>query len=172
MKLPPGYGTRAINSIRGVNIPMTPYSRTYQIRFSDIDANRHVNYAVYVDLAGDMRYQFFGEYGFPPERFEQLGIGPVYTKITTQFLREVLQGETVTVSFTLSGLSTQGMFWKVHHDIFKSNGKKAVSIDMEGTILDLTARKPVAPIPELLHVFQSIPRTEDFEVLPEMLRVR
>jgi acyl-CoA thioester hydrolase len=151
---------------------MTPYSKTYQIRFSDIDANRHVNYAAYIEVAGDMRYQFFTENGFPPERFEQLGIGPVYTLITTQFLREVLLGETVTVTFMLSGLSPQGMFWNVHHDIFKSNGKKAVSMVMEGTILDLTARRPLPPIPDLLQVFQSIPRTDDFEVLPEMRRLR
>jgi acyl-CoA thioester hydrolase len=149
---------------------MIAYSKTYRIRFSDIDANRHVNNAVYVDAAGEIRYEFFAEHGFPPERFEQLGIGPVYTKITTQFLREVLLGETVTITFTLTGLSPQGMFWKVHHDILKSNGKKAVILDMEGTILDLTARKPVPPSEELMRVFQLIPRSDDFEILPEMRR--
>ena len=151
---------------------MYPYSKTYQIRFSDIDANRHVNHAAYIDACGDMRYQFFAEHGFPPERFEKLGIGPVYTKLTTQFLREVLLGETITVTFLLTGLSPSGALWNVHHDIFKANGKKAVSLDMEGTILDLASRKPVAPDVELLQVFQSIPRTDDFEVLPEMRRMR
>ncbi len=151
---------------------MNPYSRTHQIRFSDIDANRHVNYSAYVDAAGDMRYQFFSEHGFPPERFEQLGIGPVYTKITTRFLRELLLGETMTITFALAGLSPLGLSWNVHHDVFKSNGKKAASMDMEGTILDLAARKPVAPSPELLQVFQLIPRTDEFEVLPEVRRGR
>lgn len=151
---------------------MNPYSKTYRIRFSDIDANRHVNHAAYVDAAGDVRYQFFAENGFPPERFEQLGIGPVYTKVTTRFLREVLLGETVTVTFALSGLSPGGMFWNVHQDVFKSNGKKAASMDMEGTILDLAARKPVAPGAELMQVFQRVPRTKDFMILPEMRRLR
>lgn len=151
---------------------MNAYSKTYRIRFSDIDANRHVNNSVYIDAAGEIRYEFFAEHGFPPERFEQLGIGPVYTKITTQFLREVLLGETVTITFTLTGLSPQGMFWRVHHDILKSNGKKAVSMDMEGTILDLTARRPVAPSEELMRVFQLIPRSDDFEILPELRRMK
>ena len=151
---------------------MSPYSKTYRIRFSDIDANRHVNNAAYIDAVGEVRYEFFAENGFPPERFEQLGIGPVYTKINIQFLREVLLGETVTVNFTLTGLSPQGMFWKVHHDIFKSNGKKAVSIDMEGTILDLTTRKPVPSNEDLMRVFQLIQRSEDFEILPEIRRVK
>jgi acyl-CoA thioester hydrolase len=151
---------------------MNPYSKTYQIRFSDIDANRHVNHAAYIDACGDMRYEFFSEHGFSPERFEQLGIGPVYTRLTTQFLREVLLGETITVTFLLTGLSPSGALWNVHHDIFKSTGKKAVSVDMEGTILDLASRRPVAPIPELLQVFQLIPRAADFVALAEMRRLR
>jgi acyl-CoA thioesterase FadM len=51
---------------------MNEYSRTYQVRFSDIDANRHVNNAVYIDATADVRYQFFAENGFPPERFGAL----------------------------------------------------------------------------------------------------
>jgi acyl-CoA thioester hydrolase len=84
----------------------------------------------------------------------------------------VLLGETLTITFTLTGLSPQGMLWRTHHDILKSNGKKAVSMDMEGTILDLSARKPVSASEELMHVFQLIPHSEDFEILPEMRRLR
>jgi acyl-CoA thioester hydrolase len=149
---------------------MDEYSRTYEIRFSDIDANRHVNYAAYVDAAGDLRYRFFAEHGFPPERFEQLGIGPVYTTITSHFLREVHMGEVVTITFAVAGLSAQGARWKVHHDVLKSNGKKAASLDVEGVILDLTSRKPVPATPELLQVFNLCPRTRDFEVMPEIRR--
>jgi len=151
---------------------LNEYSKTYEIRFSDIDANRHVNHAVYVDAAGDLRYRFFAEHGFPPERFHQLGISPVYTAITTQFLREVQMGETVTITFTITGLSPQGSRWKVHHDVLKSNGKKAVVIDVEGLIIDLTSCRAVAPIPELLEVFHLCPRAQNFEVMPEMRRVK
>lgn len=152
--------------------PMNAYSKTYRIRFSDIDSNRHVNHAAYHDAAGDVRYQFFAEHGFPPERFEQLRIGFVYTRVTTQFLREVLLGETVTITYALAGLSPRGIIWNVRHDVFKSNGKKAVSMDMEGTNLDLTTRKTIAPTEELMRVFQLVPRTDDFKVLPEMRRMK
>jgi acyl-CoA thioester hydrolase len=151
---------------------LNEYSKTYEIRFSDIDANRHVNHAVYVDAAGDLRYRFFAEHGFPPERFHELGISPVYTAITSQFLREVQMGETVTITFTITGLSPQGSRWKVHHDVLKSNGKKAVVIDVEGLIIDLASRRAVAPIPELLEVFHLCPRAQDFEVMPELRRVK
>jgi acyl-CoA thioester hydrolase len=132
------------------------------VRWSDIDTNRHVNYAAYIDAAGDLRYRFFAEHGYPPERFEQLSMGPIYTAIHAQFLREVRMGETITITYALTGLSAQGGRWKVHHDILKSNGKKAVSIDL---------RKPVPPTPDLLQTFQLIPRNAEFQVLPEMRRM-
>ena len=146
---------------------MDDYSRTYEIRWSDIDANGHVNYAAFIDAAGDLRYHFFTEHGFPPERFEQLGVGPIYTAIHARFLREVRMGEMVTITYMLSGLSQQGGRWKVHHDVLKSNGKKAVSIDLEGAILDLSTRKPAFPTPELLQVFDLIPRSSDFAVISD-----
>ncbi|HSL45633.1 MAG TPA: acyl-CoA thioesterase [Anaerolineales bacterium] len=151
---------------------MSEYSGTYEIRFSDIDGNRHVNYAAYVDAAADLRYRFFTEHGFPPERFEELGIAPTYSAIHAQFLREVRMGETVTITFALAGLSAQGGRWKVHHDIFKSNSKKAVTIDLEGLILELATRRAVLPTPELLETFHLIPRIAGFETLPEMRRMR
>jgi len=51
-------------------------------------------------------------------------------------------------------------------------GKKAVSIDLEGAILDLTTRKPVAPMLELLQTFNLIPRSTDFEILSETRWIR
>jgi acyl-CoA thioester hydrolase len=146
---------------------MNEYSGTYEIRWSDLDANGHVNYAAYIDAAGDLRYRFFTEHEFPPERFEQLGIGPIYTAIHARFLREVRMGETITITYSLSGLSAQGARWKVHHGVLKSNGKKAVSIDLEGAILDLSTRRPALPTPELLQTFNLIPRSTDFEILSE-----
>jgi hypothetical protein len=73
----------------------------------------------------------------------------------------------VTITYVLSGLSPQGARWKVHHGVLKANGKKAVSIDLEGAILDLATRKPALPTTELLQTFNLIPRAKDFEVLSE-----
>jgi acyl-CoA thioester hydrolase len=162
----PGRPLLEIHSLKEAE--MNEYSKPYEIRWSDIDANGHVNYAAYIDAAGDLRYHFFTEHKFPPGRFEQLGIGPIYTALHAQFFREVRMGETVTITFTLVGLSPQGDRWNVHHDVLKSNGKKAVSINLEGTLLDLSTRKPALPVPELLQTFNMIPRAPDFEILADI----
>ncbi len=151
---------------------MTEYSKIYEIRWSDLDANGHVNYAAYIDAAGDLRYRFFTEHDFPPEKFTALGIGPIYAAIHAEFFREVRMGETVTITYAMSGLSLSGGRWKVHHDILKSNGKKAVTLDLEGAILNLSTRKPALPTPELFQTFNLIPHTGDFDALSEIRRMK
>lgn len=146
---------------------MNEYSMDYEVRWSDLDANGHVNYSAYINAAGDLRFRFFSEHDFPPDKFEVLGIGPVYTAIHAWFLREVRMGETVTISFALSGLSPQGGRWKALHEVLKSNGKRAVTLEVEGVILNLTTRKPVLPTAELLQTFSLIPRSKDFQEMSD-----
>jgi hypothetical protein len=45
-------------------------------------------------------------------------------------------------------------------------------IDVEGLIINLSSRRAVAPIPALLEVFHLCPRAQNFEVMPEMRRVK
>ena len=139
----------------------------YQVRWTDIDANRHVRYSAYLDAAAELRYKYFAEHGLPPEAFDNLGIGPVYTSLTANFFREVRLGETLTITYLLTGLSPQGIRWKVQHDFLKANGKKAVTVNLEGAMLNLTTRQPTVPTPEIMAVFQQVPRGKDFEVLSE-----
>jgi len=55
----------------------------------------------------------------------------------------------------------------VQHDFLKANGKKAVTVTLEGTILNLTTRQPAIPTPEIMAVFQQVPRSSNFELLSE-----
>jgi len=146
---------------------MEGYSMTYEVRWTDIDANRHVRYSAYIDAAAELRYRFFTVHNLPPEAFDKLGAGPVYTSLTANFFREVFLGETLTITYLLTGLSPQGIRWKVQHDFLKANGKRAVMVALEGTILNLTTRQPTIPTPEIMAVFQQVPRSLEFEVLSE-----
>lgn len=146
---------------------MATFTMPYEIRWADLDGNGHVRYSAYIDATADLRYRYFAQHGFPPGAFVALGIGPVYTGMTAEFLREVFLGETVTITYEVAGLSPLGSRWRVRHDFLKDNGKKAVTVALEGVLLNLATRKPVLPSPELLAVMQEIPRARDFEVMPE-----
>ena len=146
---------------------MDAYSMPYEVRWTDIDANRHVRYAAYIDAAAELRYRSFTHFNLPPEAFYELGVGPVYTSLNANFFREVRLGETLTITFQLAGLSPQGMRWKFHHDFFKANHKKAVTVTLEGTLLNLSTRQPTSLTPELMNVFQQVPHSSNFEEMSE-----
>lgn len=147
---------------------MDSYSTLYKVRWTDIDLNRHVNYAAYIEAATELRYQFFADHNLQPEVFEKLEVSPTYTSLTIDFLREVRLGETITLNFQLAGISETGIRWRIRHNFFKANGKKAVLLTLEGTIIHLKTRQPIAPTPEILAAFQDAPRSPDFEIMPEV----
>ncbi len=140
---------------------------TYAVRWADMDANRHMTYSAYIDTAAELRYRFFSAHGLPPEVFEQLGVGPVYTNLNATFYREVRLGETLTVTYQMAGLSPSGLRWKVRHDFLKESGKKAVTVLVEGTILNMLTRQPTPPVPQVMAVFQLVPRSADFSELSD-----
>ncbi len=107
--LHPGYTPAGTAAARIEDNNLDSYKGTYEIRWSDLDANGHVNYSAYIDAAGDLRYRFFTEHGYPAQRFLEMGMGPVYTDIRARFLREVRIGETVTITYELAGLSASGV---------------------------------------------------------------
>lgn len=140
---------------------------TYEVRWADIDGNRHMRSSAYIDAAEELRYRFFIQHDLTPEFFDKLGIGPVYTSLTARFFREVRLTETITITYLLTGLSELGMHWKVQHDFLKANGKKAATVSLEGTIIDFATRQPAPPTPEIMAVLQLVPRSPDFTMLPE-----
>lgn len=146
---------------------MEIYSIPYEVRWTDIDANRHVRYSAYIDAAAEMRYRFLAQNNFPPTKLASLDLGLVYTSLVVNFYREVLLGETLTITLKLAGLSPKGIRWKVHHHFQKANGKKAVTLLLEGAFINMKSRQPMLPPPELLELFQSVPRDSDFMVMSD-----
>jgi acyl-CoA thioester hydrolase len=126
-----------------------------------------VRYSAYIDAAAELRYRFLTQHGFPPKALEKLGIGLVYTSLAINFYREVLLGETLTITFCLAGMSPQKIRWKVRHDFLKANGKKAATLILEGAFLDMLSRQPRTPDPGMMAVFEQVSHTREFETMSE-----
>jgi len=147
---------------------MNEYSVSYEIRPSDIDVNGHVNYAVYIDAAGDLRYRFFSKHGFPPERYREAR----HRANLHRHPRPILAGSTHGRNdnhhlFPVRPFTAGNRAGRCTMISSKPTEKKAVSLDLEGAILDLAARKPVPPTTELLQTFNLVPRATDFGILSE-----
>jgi acyl-CoA thioester hydrolase len=141
------------------------YSRTYDIKWAEVDPNGHIRHTVYGDYAVDVRYRYLNEHGLSLIRLHEIGIGPVLLRDEAHYLKEVVMGETITVDIKLAGASPDGGRWIFQHEVRKQNGKMAAVLRVEGGWLDLAARRLVAPPPEFASILKDLERTEDFSEL-------
>jgi acyl-CoA thioester hydrolase len=140
------------------------FSCTYTVRWADLDPNGQLRHSAYGDYGTAVRMQFLADHGFSARRFLELGFGPVLFSETNQYFKEVLIGETITVTLHVLGRSPDGTRWSIQHDVIKANGQKAASMKVDGAWIDLRARKLTAPPPELLEVMDRLSRAaEDTE---------
>jgi acyl-CoA thioester hydrolase len=142
------------------------FEKTFEIRWSDCDPNRHLRHSAYADLAAHVRLAFLSERGFGPRELEALGFGPVLRREETEYFREVTIGEPLRVDVKLSGLSPDGARWRLTHQLFKQDGERAAVTSVEGGWLNVRTRKLTLPPAELLAVMSSAERSEDFRELP------
>ncbi len=146
------------------------FSRTYEVKWADLDPNGHVRHSVYDDYAADARIRLMEEGGYPPTKFSEEGFGPVVLRQQSRFYREITAGDTITVTIRLAGLSPDASRWKVHHEIIKSNGEKAAVLKVEGTWLDWKTRMATAPPSDVVRLFDQLSQSKNFEELRSLVR--
>lgn len=146
------------------------YQQEFQVRWSDLDANRHLRNTAFSEYAVDTRFQMLESGGFPQARFEELRFGPVIFREEIRYRREVLGGETVTVNVSVAGMSEDGSHWLVRHEIGRPDGAEAARLAVEGAWIDLDTRRLVAPPPDLIRLLEDLPRAADYQVLTSLLR--
>lgn len=143
------------------------YIKTFQVIWADIDANRHMRHTAYNDYAAQVRVNFFTDYGFSIENLVKNEVGPILFREETKFLKEVSINETIKVDILCGAMRRDGSRWKVIHNIYRQDGSRSAVITVEGAWLDLKLRKLIVPPEELLSIFENMPKTEDFEYIPD-----
>ena len=146
------------------------YSKPFIAGWGDMDANAHMRNTAFLDRAADVRMMFFAEHGFEMRAFAERRLGPVIAKDEIAYVREVGLLQPITVTLVLAGLSADGSRFLMRNDILAASGKLCARIDSTGGWLDLSARKLVAPPPDLLAALAGLVRSEDFAELPSSLR--
>lgn len=150
--------------------PQQPFEEQFTVRWSDLDANRHVRNTIFSEFATHTRLRLLEAHGFSMADFEAMRFGPVMFREEIRYRRELVFGEGVVVNVLFAGLSDDGSQWRVHQEVSRGAGKSAALLTIDGAWIHLDSRKLVAPPPELLEILRSLPRTKDFSVLRSVLR--
>jgi acyl-CoA thioester hydrolase len=141
------------------------FTRTFLVRWGDMDFNAHMRNTAYLDMSADTRMLFFQEHGFTMREFERLRIGPVVRRDEVEYFRELRLLETVTVSFSLAGLSGDASRMRLRNEFTRQDGQLAAKVTTTGGWLDLAERRLISPPAALAEALRSLPRAEDFQEL-------
>lgn len=141
------------------------YLKKFEVRWSDIDANRHLANSAYINFMSHTRMSFLWDIGFSQKELSKHKIGPVAFYEHMYYFKEIFPGKPVTVSLQLKGLSEDGMYFEFLHNFYDADGKNFASCEMMGAWIDLTIRSLIGIDAELLKNFKTLSKTEDFRVL-------
>ncbi len=137
------------------------FSKTFHVRWGDVDFNAHMRNTAYLDLCVDVRMMYFAEHGFSMREFERLRFGPVVMKDELEYFRELRLLETVTVTLELAGVNADVSRFRLRNEFFHADGELVARVTSAGGWLDLAARKLTAPPEKLAEVIRMLSRSQD-----------
>ena len=141
------------------------YTKEFEIRWSDVDANRHLRNSAYIDFMSHTRMSFFLEKGFGQMQLAKLNLGPIALYEHIYYFKEAFPGRPIRVSLQLTGLSEGGMFFEFLHNFYDLNGRNVARCEMMGAWIDLKERKLTNLPSDLFHFMEGSDKTEDFKIL-------
>ena len=142
---------------------MKTFELSFDVRWADIDANKHMRHSAYYDYAAHLRVQLLKNIGMDLVTLSKLGIGPVLFREEAIFMREISMDDTIRVNVKLKRTREDASRWTFIHEFYKDDKAVAAKVTVDGAWLDLNKRKLTALPDHFLHIFLDIPRTDDFE---------
>lgn len=141
---------------------MTAYSKTFELRWGDVDANMHVMHSKYYELGAHCRLSFLFDHGITTELLKKELFGPILFREECIFKRELNAGEIVAVDFVLTKARKDGSRFSVRHEVKKADGTIAAIIHADLAWMDLVKRKLTIPPPIVADMIEHAPKGEGF----------
>jgi acyl-CoA thioester hydrolase len=138
------------------------FSVPIQIRWADIDANRHLRHSAYFDYGAAVRTMFLNSHGLTSDKMEELKIGPILFREEALFKREIRLEDKITVDVTLVAARPDFSRWSLRHNFYKQEGILAAIINLDAAWMDLVKRKLTVPGPLVQNIFSHLQRSPDF----------
>ena len=98
---------------------MEKFIQPVNVRWADIDINRHVRHSVYYDWGADARLEYFRLIGMTVEKMQTLHIGVILLREECVFRREIRLGDQVSITLELLNARRDYSRWSIRHKILK-----------------------------------------------------
>lgn len=141
------------------------FTKSFFVRWADMDFNGHMRNTAYLDYAADTRMFYFKEHGFSMGDFKRLQLGPVVMKDEIHYFKELYMYETIHVGLALAGLSEDGARFIFRNDFSNDAGKRVATVSSGGCWLDLKNRRICPPPADLLAIIHRLSKSEDYHAM-------
>ena len=141
------------------------YLKNFEIRWSDIDANMHLANSAYVNFMSHTRVAFFEDHNFSLANLIKNQISPVVFYEHIFYFKEAFLGTPIRVSLEVTGLSDDGMFFKIEHNIYNHKGENLANCELLGAWINLSSRELTGLPAEFLQEMNAFPKSADFKIL-------
>ncbi len=144
---------------------MEKFVNTIQIRWADIDSNRHLRHSVYYDYGATMRMMFLSASGLTTEKLEGLQLGPILFREEAIFRREIKLEDTIQLDVEIVKATADYARWSLRHNFTKADGTLAAILNIDGAWMDLAKRKLAVPPYFIQSIFNQFPKSKDFQIV-------
>lgn len=141
------------------------YTKEFEVRWSDLDANRHMANSAYQNFMSHTRMAYLIENGFGHREMSLYQTGPIIFNENIYYFKEIHQGLPVTVSCELTGMSKDGSLFSFRHDFYNHEGKNLARGLMTGAWMNLKERRITSLHEDLFKKIDSFPKSDDFKEL-------
>ncbi len=152
---------------------MSIYYHKFEVRWSDIDANRHLANSSYMHYCAQTRMSFMSKHRMGLKELNRWGIGSAVLHERLSFFKEIYMDQTVYVSLEIDGFSEDGSIYQFLHKFYLEDGTHCATAEAFGVWIDMMLRKSTTPPDDILEVmkeFQSpdhkVFTREDIKNLP------
>lgn len=129
---------------------MSVYYHKFEVRWSDIDANRHLANSAYVEYCAQARMAFMNKNKIGLTQLNRWGIGPVILHERYSFFKEIYADQTIMVSVEISGMSEDASIYRFVHKFYLQDGTHCATAEATGVWIDIMLRKMTSPSDDIL----------------------
>lgn len=152
---------------------MSTYYHFFEVRWSDIDANRHLANSSYVQYCAQARMAFMTKHKMGVTQLNRWGIGPVILHEEFSFFKEIYADQSVYVSVEIGGCAEDVSIYEFLHKFYLPDGTHCATAKTTGLWIDMMLRKSTTPpddIVEIINQYKTpgtrVMSREDLKKLP------
>ena len=141
---------------------MIKFEKTFEVKWSDVDQNRHVRHSAYYDYGAHVRIRFITESGYGAQKSDEIKLGLILFKEECSFIKEISPDDILRVNMLKGEINDDCSRWVIYHEIYNQHDQKVAHITGKGAWMNTEKRKTTSPPKDLANAFHQLPVGEDF----------